>query len=122
MKTQQGFTLIELVMVIVILGILAATAIPKFVDLSSEAQLASLNGMAGTLSSGSTINYASRSANGTLGVAITDCQDVDGTLQGSALPAGFTINAKAIAAGAVESTCEVTDGTNTVNFTGMGIN
>ena len=121
MKTQQGFTLIELVMVIVILGILAATAIPKFVDLSNEAKLASLNGMAGTLSSGSTINYASRSANGTLGVAIADCQNVASTLQGGALPAGFTINAKAIAAGTVEPACEVTDGTNTVNFTGMGI-
>lgn len=123
MKTQQGFTLIELVMVIVILGILAATAIPKFVDLSNEAELASLNGMAGTLSSGSTINYASRSANGTLGVAITDCQDVEGTLQGGALPTGFTITSKAIAAGSVEPACAVNDSNgNTTNFTGMGIN
>lgn len=63
-NTQQGFTLIELVMVIVILGILAATAIPRFVDLSADATVASARGTAGSIASASAINYATRAARG----------------------------------------------------------
>lgn len=64
MNKQAGFTLIELVLVIVILGILAATALPRFSDLSTQARVASLNGLAGGLRSAASIAHATQLANG----------------------------------------------------------
>jgi len=60
-KAQKGFTLIELVVVIVLLGILGVTALARFQDLSGDAQDAANQGVASEFSSGSSINYAAES-------------------------------------------------------------
>jgi len=57
-KQQSGFTLIELVVVIVILGLLAATALPRFVNITGSARVASLQGVAGAVRSGAALARA----------------------------------------------------------------
>ncbi|PSV26685.1 type II secretion system protein [Photobacterium sp. GB-56] len=64
MKKQQGFTLIELVVVIVILGILAVTAAPKFMNLQNDARNASLQGLKGAIQGAAGIMYGKAAING----------------------------------------------------------
>ena len=64
MKKQQGFTLIELVVVIVILGILAVTAAPKFMNLQVDARNASLQGLKGAIQGAAGITYGKAAVKG----------------------------------------------------------
>lgn len=124
-QSQGGFTLIELVMVIVILGVLAAVALPRFVDLKGDAISAATQGVAGALSSASTINYAARSISTTKAgtAAVANCTDVATVLQGG-LPTGYSITGATVAA-TTSISCTVANTTVTPavssTFTAIGI-
>ncbi len=119
-RKALGFTLIELVIVIAITGILAAVAVPKFINLSSNAQTAATQSVAGALSAANASNYASRKVNSSLGVSVANCTDVSSALQGG-LPSGYTITSAAVAADATV-TCTLSGPSSTsATFSATGI-
>lgn len=94
---QQGFTLIELVMVIVILGILAATALPKFVDMTSSARESTLKGLAGAINGAKSIVKAGYLLAPAATVALSDGTTVavstSGTVAGYPLATALGVRA-----------------------------
>ena len=98
MKRQNGFTLIELVVVIVILGILAVTAAPKFMNLQVDARNASLQGLKGAIQGAAGITYGKAAVKGqetgvgAISVAGSTLNLVDGYPKATSAALGLVVN------------------------------
>ncbi|OGQ96398.1 MAG: hypothetical protein A2521_09025 [Deltaproteobacteria bacterium RIFOXYD12_FULL_57_12] len=85
---EKGFTLIELIMVIVILGLLAVVAIPKYQDLRSEAAKASADGVYAAAGAASAINFSTRLVSASRANAITNTTTLFAAMDGA--PQGWS--------------------------------
>ncbi|MBI4746441.1 MAG: prepilin-type N-terminal cleavage/methylation domain-containing protein [Deltaproteobacteria bacterium] len=124
MRNEKGFTMIELVMVIVLLGILAAVAIPRYINLRTQALQAALDGVAGSISGASAVNYAAAQVPGGGGTTTTgsSCSAAATAILQGGIPAGYTLTALPLLVAGV-NTCVVTqtDGGDTANSTIIGV-
>ena len=81
-QTQRGFTLVELVVVVSVVGVLAAVAAPKFVSVGDTARQSTVDGAAKELSDAATRNQTTRTGNLNSGIAVANCRDVSVLVDG----------------------------------------
>jgi MSHA pilin protein MshA len=131
----KGFTLIELIITIVIIGVLAAVAIPKFQNLSSDAEVGVAAGVGAAIASATSVNYGRKNvpnAQGCTAVGnpagctywpLAQCTDLANPALGQLVdvPTGYVVSGGALNAGGTTAPCTLTSpGGRTVTFNAYG--
>lgn len=114
MNKQAGFTLVELVIVIVILGLLAAAAVPRFINVADEARTAAVQGMAGGIRSAVSVVQAQYMATGNMtSLAVTMVDGTSVTVNaGTGIPVGTAVG--------IGNALQSTDGFTVTYAAGVG--
>jgi MSHA pilin protein MshA len=119
---HKGFTLIELIITIVIIGVLAAVAIPKFLNLSNDAEKGVAAGVGAALASATTVNYGRKNVPGAVGCTavgtpagctywpLANCTDLVNPALGALadVPLNYVVSGGALNTTGVSVTCTVT--------------
>ena len=117
---EKGLGIVEIGMALVVIAIIATTAIPSFVSDRVGARQAAVDGVAGSLGSASAINYAVRSISDSNGVAVSNCADVIKTLEGT-LGVEYKIIAAPVATGSRTECTVVHQAGEKATFTAHGV-
>lgn len=123
MKQSKGFTLIEMIIVLVVIGIIAAILVPTYSDLTTESYEQTTQSIASSLTTASARNARFDRMGSSKKIVVDNCTNVPSAFpDGISLPSGYTITSEVISADAsVSCTLTAPDGNTEASFVGIGV-